>query len=350
MHDESVRQARLESHLLLTPAATVVEAARHMAATQAQELWGGRFALASRTVGAPSAADVNAEFDRGHIVRTWPMRGTLHIVAAEDVAWMLSVTSERVFRSAAARHRELGLDADDFARAERIARRVLAQGGLRRADLLAAFEADGLATDGQRGYHLILALALRGVGHWGATVQREGRTTEQRFTLNDALSAAPMPEDPVAEFFRRYLRGHAPASIADFAWWTGVPITVARAAAAAFRDDASSVADDVRFAADGSLFTESADADVDGLGPAVVRALAPFEEYYISYADRSPVASDTVRAAVGPGRNGMVHPILLRNGVVTGSWTRGGEVRVHDASLDPEDAARAVRAWGEHVG
>lgn len=344
MHDESVRQARLASHLLAVPAASVVDAARHMAATQAQELWGGKYALATRTVGLPSSADVDTAFDRGEIVRTWPMRGTLHILAAEDVSWMLAVSSDRVFRSAAGRHRQLGLDADDFTKAERIVRRVLAHGGLRRADLFDAFRADGLDPAGQRGAHLILGLALRGVAHWGATVPRVGPASEQVFTLNDVLPSSAMPDDPRAELFRRYLVGHAPASIADFAWWSGLPITAARAAAAAVRNIDEPLADDVRLDADGSVF------DRDLISPAALdaRALASFEEYYISYADRSLVASDAVRTAVGPGRNGMVHPVIVRNGVVAGAWTRGGEVRVHDASLDPSDAEAATRAWHTH--
>ncbi len=71
-----------------------------MLATQAQEFWGGRWALAARTRGEPTVRDVDAAFDRGEIVRSWTMRGTIHVIPARDLAWVLSVTGERQFRQA----------------------------------------------------------------------------------------------------------------------------------------------------------------------------------------------------------------------------------------------------------
>src|SRR6187200_2156189 len=101
----TVRRERLRSHRLSAPAPTVAGAASHMLATQAQEFWGGRWAIAARTLGAPTVHDVDAAFDRGEIVRSWTMRGTIHIIAARDLAWVLSVTAERQLKQAAAVHR-----------------------------------------------------------------------------------------------------------------------------------------------------------------------------------------------------------------------------------------------------
>ena len=131
-----VLQRRLESHLLgASRGATLADTARHMMATQAQELWGGKFALSVRTAGAPTAQEVDAAFDGGLLVRTWPFRGTLHIVAATDVEFALTVARDRVVSRATEPHRRaLGLELDDYGRAERIARQALAGGPLSRAD------------------------------------------------------------------------------------------------------------------------------------------------------------------------------------------------------------------------
>ncbi|WP_040166588.1 DNA glycosylase AlkZ-like family protein [Microbacterium gorillae] len=352
MSPDGLRAARLRSHLLTAPAATIVDAARHQCGTQAQELWGGRFALSARVAGAPTARAVDAAFDAGEIVRTWPMRGTLHILAAEDVDWMLSITSARVRRSAAGRHRELELEDDDFSRAEQTLRRVLASGGLRRAHAFAALTADGVETTGQRGAHLLLALAITGVVHWGATVPRPdgAPATEQLLTLNDDLpTQRTVAGDATAELLRRYLQGHAPASIADFAWWAGLPITPARAAAVVARDDESPLADDVLLDLDASGRVVVAEISAADATPDSLLALPTFEEYYISYADRSRVASDDVRAAVGPGRNGMVRAILLRRGEVVGTWTRAGELSVLAPDLASRDAEAALETWRTHA-
>lgn len=49
-------------------------------------------------------------------------------------------------------------------------------------------------------------------------------------------------------------------------------------------------------------------------------ALGAFDEFYISYADRTAVCASENLAAVGPGKNGMVRPVLLVDGRVVGLW------------------------------
>src|SRR5690606_34994219 len=87
MNIARVRSERLRSHRLTAPAETVVDAATHMTATQGQEFWGGRWALAARTKGEPSISDVDAAFASGALVRSWTQRGTMHILPASDLDW-----------------------------------------------------------------------------------------------------------------------------------------------------------------------------------------------------------------------------------------------------------------------
>ena len=56
------------------------------------------------------------------IIRSWPMRGTLHLVAAEDIGWMLELTAARTVQSLTRRYRELGLDDATFEAAPRTSR------------------------------------------------------------------------------------------------------------------------------------------------------------------------------------------------------------------------------------
>ena len=132
-----------------------------MLATQAQEFWGGRWRSRSRTRGAPTVRDVDAAFDRGEIVRSWTMRGTIHIIPARELAWVLSITGERQSRKAALVHRAEGIDAAELARAETPRPRRAAGGnGLARKDMFAVWE-DGRRLDpGPAG----LPPAVRAVG------------------------------------------------------------------------------------------------------------------------------------------------------------------------------------------
>lgn len=329
-----VRSERLRSHRLSAPAATIADAARHMLATQGQEFWGGRWALASRTRGAPSVRDVDAAFDRGEIVRSWTMRGTIHVIAPEDLAWVMSVTGERQRRQAAAVHRAEGIDADEVARAEIAARGALRGGNrLTRKELFAVLDGAGVATAGQRGYHLLTNLSMSAVVCQGPVVPREGGPTrEQHIVLTeDWIRESSSPADPLAEFFVRYIASHGPSGARDFAWWSGLPLGTARAAAEAAADRLAVIADEPE-----SQYVVAGPAPRRNAKAPDVLALPPFEEYYLSYADRTVPCAPEFLKAVGPSMNGIVRPILVARGEIVGVWTHSVAVGRHADDPVPE--------------
>jgi hypothetical protein len=334
MNHADLRHERLRSHRLSAPAATVLEAASHMLATQAQEFWGGRWAIAARTRGRTTVRDVDAAFDRGEIVRSWTQRGTIHLIPARDLAWVLSVTGERQARQLAAVRRAEAIDDEELARAERIARTALGGGNrLTRKDLFAAFESGGVSTARQRGYHLLVALSLRTVICQGPVVPRPGAPTrEQYFVLTEEwVTDAASPADPVAEMFFRYIASHGPAGARDFAWWTGLPLGISRAAAERASDRLVVVEDSPEplYIAAGPRPRRSASA------PAVL-ALPPFEEYYLSYVDRTVPCAPEFLASIGPSMNGIVRPILIARGEAIGVWTHSIAVARHADEPVPE--------------
>ncbi|WP_300266349.1 winged helix DNA-binding domain-containing protein [Microbacterium sp.] len=316
MDAQSLRDARLRSHRLTAPARSVADAARHLLAVQAQEFWAGRWALAARTTGSPTLRGVDRLFNRGALVRSWTQRGTLHIVPAEDVAWILRATGERQLHAATPRYRELGLNADVLATVERaVVGALRGSNRLTRAELFAVLETAGIETRAQRGLHAIQNLALRGIICQGPVVARpDGASRDQQFVLTDEhITASAAPANPTTELFVRYVTGHGPASPRDFAWWAGLTLGAARGAAEASVDD--SRVDRV----DDELFQARVRPRRRADAPRVI-ALGPFEEYYISYDDRTIVCPAQHLGAVGPGKNGMVRAIILRDGVVIGVW------------------------------
>ncbi|MGL4255200.1 MAG: winged helix DNA-binding domain-containing protein [Microbacterium sp.] len=333
MDAASVRHERLRSHRLTAPAATVAEAASHMLATQGQEFWGGRWALASRTRGRATVRDVDAAFDRGEIVRSWTMRGTIHVIPAQDLAWVLSLTGERQARQAASVRRAEAIDDAELARAEALTRAALAGGNrLTRKELFAVLEAGGVSTARQRGYHLLVALSLRGVVCQGPVVAREGGPTrEQHIVLTEEwVTDAASPADPLAEFFFRYIASHGPAGARDFAWWSGLPLGVSRDAAQRASDRLTVVADEPE-----PQYVAAPAPRLSRAAPPVL-ALPPFEEYYLSYADRSVPCAPEFLSAIGPSMNGIVHPIIVARGEVVGVWTHSVAVGRHADDPIPE--------------
>lgn len=318
MTTSRLRDDRLRAHRLSAPAATVAEAAGHMLAVQSQDFTAGRWALAVRTRGEPVVRDVDAVFDAGHLVRAWTMRGTLHTIAARDLGWVLSVTAPRQRRQAAGRRRDLGIDEAVVERAIAAVVPWLRDGGRTRAQMFEAFTAAGIDPSGQRGVHLLSELTLRGLLCQGPVVARDGVTREQLFVLVDEhIREHDRPDDPLGEFFVRYVQGHGPATVADFAWWSGLTLGQARDARARAGDRVVEV-DDGLFATP-SRPRRSATASVI--------ALPAFDEYYLSYADRTAVCAPERCAAVGPGKNGMVRATLVTEGRVVGCWSHAVAAR-----------------------
>src|SRR4051812_3593105 len=89
--------------------ARAADVVRWMLALQAQDLPGAKWSVGLRAPGS-TVADVDSAFNRGEVIRSWPMRGTLHLVPAQDIGWMLELTAPRTLRALTARHRELGID------------------------------------------------------------------------------------------------------------------------------------------------------------------------------------------------------------------------------------------------
>ena len=79
---------------------TPADVARWMLALQSQDLPGARWSVGLRLPGSTDS-DVADALATGSIVRSWPMRGTLHIVAPEDLGWMLDIAAPRLATTAA---------------------------------------------------------------------------------------------------------------------------------------------------------------------------------------------------------------------------------------------------------
>jgi hypothetical protein len=296
------------------------EVVRGMLAMQAQDYAGALWSIGVRTASG-TRRSVEAVHEKGAFVRSWPMRGTLHLVAADDLPWMLSLTGERMVRAAEGRRRQLELDASQFDRAERIARERMADGATNsRTELFAAWEQSGLPTTGQRGVHLLAQLAQTGV--IVLVGQHEWALLEHRVP-NPRLPDRP---EALREFALRYFRSHGPATERDFAWWSSLTLTEARAGIAAAREQL----DELEL--DGTRYYLR-----PGLEPAAaaVRLLPGFDEYLLGYSDRSAPLSGADSAVIVPGGNGMFLSTIVRNGEVVGSWRRTQRAKKLQLTLEP---------------
>ena len=333
--------------------------ARRLLALQGQDFAAGCWALALRTTGA-TLNDVLTALDAGRIIRSWPMRGTLHFVPPEDLRWMLSVTMDRMVASLGRRQQQLSLEAADFAHAADVATAALAGGrSLSRAELSERWEAAGIATTGQRGYHLIYFLAQTGLLCWGPVVRSGNGNPTQALVLLDEWAPAPPalePDEAVARFLLRYLAGHGPATVRDFVWWTKGTMAGAKTAMAVLGDALTTVeADGVEYLVTTELAERAAGSPATRTETDAVHLLPAFDEYLLGYQNRAPILDDEHAELIVPGNNGVFQPIIVAGGRIVGTWRREGTTVV-PLPFAPLSTARqsrlqkAARAYTRYAG
>lgn len=324
----------LGQRLVGPPLADPVAVVRHLAAVQAQDEAGALLSVALRCGGTRDA--VRAAFDAGGLARSWPMRGTLHTVLAEDLPWMLDLMTSRPRAAAAKRRPQLGLGEDDVVRARGLAEAVLAGTALTRAELLAVWDAAGLATTGGRGYHLVVELAQRGVLCLGPY-----RGTDQAFALVAEHVPAPRrlePDEALAELALRFFAGHGPATAADLARWASLPLGQVRRGIAAVRDRLAAVEVD---GTEYLLPAETLDSfgDLRATARRAVLLVPGFDELILGYADRTMTLAAEHADRVVPGGNGVFRPTLVVDGRAVAVWRSAGTGRNRRLEVDPFDGA-----------
>ena len=341
---EIVRRRLRAQRLSGDPFATPAEAVAWSGAVQAQEYGEALWSVGMR-VRDVTAADVEAACDRGAILRTHVMRPTWHFVVAADLRWLLRLTGPRVQAKSAGRRRELGLDDATLSRCHGVLAAVLADGEPRtRRELGIALEAAGIDGTGQRLPHALADAELAGVI---ASGPRRGKQ-HTYLLLDGRVPAAPerSRDEDVAELARRYFTSHGPATLRDFAWWSGLTMGDGRAGVAALGRELVGEED-----SDGTLWISAA-APAPARGSArrpTAFMLGTFDELTVAHRDLRNVRAD------GSATNDLLSRPIVFDGVTAGGWTRRlarGEVAIEVVLQSPLDARQdaALRTAADRFG
>lgn len=282
---------------------------RRMGCIQAQDFAGAKWALAGRIPGA-TEADIDRAFQEGTILRTHVLRPTWHFIAPADIRWMLRLSAPKIRALSQGLHRKLGIDAAALRRSKIVIGKALAGGQqLTRAQLSAHLKKARINTDDIRlGFYLMEA-EVDGLICSGG---REGK----QFTyalLEERVPAAPMldKDASIGELAARYFTTRGPATVYDFAWWSGLTVTQAQRGLEMNKH---------RF--DHTIARGQAYWFPAGLEPARRRPsvflLPAFDEYTVAYRDRADILPHDVKAQTFHG----LKPVLLVNGQVAGTWKR----------------------------
>lgn len=318
-----------------------------LGALQAQDYPGALWSIGLRLPHA-TQKDVEQAIAAREIVRTWPIRGTLHFVAAADVHWMRELLTPHIIARSALRQRQLELNAAVFARCEKIFLKALSGGSqLTREQMFSLLEKARITTADQRGYHILWRLAQEGLLCFGSHAGKQ-----PTFTLLEEWIPAGRQMDrdaSLAELARRYFTSHGPATLQDFIAWSALATTDARHAI---------------HLATSQLVEEKAGDKTYWLSSGALPAprksstaylLPGFDEYVLGYRDRSPSLDPHHAGKVSPSANGVFISTVVIDGKVLGIWKRTAKAK--SVSITPTPftkfsaaAKRAIQAAAQRYG
>jgi hypothetical protein len=318
-------------------------------AVQAQDYRGALWGVAQRTWGAREA-DVELAIAEREIIRTWPMRGTLHFVAADDVRWMLDLLAPRIIRRHAARlEREFELDAATLTRCRKVLTRALeGNGPVTRGEIYQALEARSISPSRQRGVHILGRLAQEGFICFGPRAGKQSTFVLLDEWLPDVRGL--LREEGLAELALRYFTGHGPATLNDFCWWSGLSLTEARAGLhlverRLLRDTIG----------DRQLWHVPSERRARRTVPRNAHLLPPFDEYLVGYQDRTGVLNPAYAGRL----QALLSPVVEVEGHIAGTWKRSLVKGKAELSLTPfrrwsvsarRMIADAAGQYGEYLG
>jgi hypothetical protein len=313
--DELVVAERLERNRLLTGsgASSAAEVVGGLCGVQAQELPAARLAIRARSTGLTDAGVESERVEDRSILRTWAMRGTLHLVALDDWEWLRSLTAPTSIRSNARRSAQLGLDEETYGRALQATQRALAGGAqLSRAEWKDALAGRGIDASGQRAPYLLARASAEGLICEGP--MRGGKPT---YVLLDEWLSRRLPapadrRDALNRLVHRYLEAYGPAAPEDLAAWSGLALTECREAFLAAEPGLVEVAAGPR-----SLW--STESRSPGSGSSCVRLLPAFDAFLLGYRDRELHLDPRHTRKVNAG-GGIVKPVVLVDGSAEGTW------------------------------
>ncbi|HSF81436.1 MAG TPA: winged helix DNA-binding domain-containing protein [Anaerolineales bacterium] len=291
---------------------------------QAQDYRWARWSLGLRTEGCTDEQVLQAIAER-QIVRTWMFRGTLHFVAAADLFWLTALLAPGITRRNERRYRQLGLDNSAFSKSQQVLRRALEiSSSLTRAEIKKHFEMKGVPAEGQQVPYLLQRAALEGLICQG--IPHGGEPT---YTLiSDWIGTGEMLDraEAMAALARRYFASHGPATLQDFAWWSGLTAREARQAI-------ESVPEIVPVEVDGIQYWATSDPPT--ASPTESSALLPaFDEYLLGYQERSVVLDPAYAKRVNAG-GGMLKPTVMVNGEIVAIWSHTEKQHALQVSIQP---------------
>ena len=312
MNFNEISNVRLVNQQVFHPVyKSVKDVVEKMAALQAQDFNMSKWAIGTRLSNSTVKA-IESAFNKAEILRTHLLRPTWHIVSSEDIYWITKLTAPQIKSALKSRQKELELTESVIKKSYKVIADSLEKGKhLTREELVKELEKSKIKTSNNRASHIFLMAELEGLVCSGIISGKKQTYAllEKRVPGKKIL----YKDEALAELAGRYFSTRGPATLQDFAWWSGLSISDSKNALEMIRKDfISETINSKTFWFKDSFPASNGENDTVHLLPA-------YDEFVISYKDRSP-AVDQGNIIKAVSNNGIFRPVIIHNGKVTGIW------------------------------
>jgi hypothetical protein len=227
---------------------------------------------------------------------------------------LLALTAPRVHAVNAYMYRQLELDVALLKRSNAVLRKSVRGGRqVTRDELQNALRSAGIAASGLRLGCILMAAELDGIICSGA---RRGKEFTYALLDERAPNAKILKrEEALAELARRYFESRGPATVHDFAKWSGLTVSDAQRGLEAVKGQL----EHEMVCNQAYWFPTSRLPKKDALP--MIHLLSIYDEYVSSYKDRTAIGDAGIAARLKAMGNDLTY-IIVVNGQIVGTWKR----------------------------
>lgn len=306
-------------HLAGQNSANFITISQDICGVQAQMMSAAEMQLWARRHDLARAAIQSALWKKRSLVKTYGMRGTLHLLPAADFSMYINALKSSVIESTRRIMARFGITAKEIEGLHEAALEVLRAGPLTKGELIARVKPQvsrKLRALMTQFWNIFRSAFTEGLLCYGP----ESGKTAVFIRVDQWLPRQKeIPELEAQQMLlRRYLRAYGPATLQDFSKWTGLRMSEAKAVWATMQDEFIEVSIEGETA-----FLLRDDHDqlaISSHDGHILRLLPHFDPYLLAHADKNHLVSSFHYKRVYRNQ-GWISPVILLDGRVIGVWS-----------------------------
>lgn len=295
-----------------------------LVAVQGQDYAASKWAIGLR---APylKEEDIESAFLDKKIIRSWPLRGTLHVVCSKDIYWLLDLLGPPTVSKYAAHYKKIELDPKVLKKCYSILSKNLSNWNfLTRKEISSILEKSGIITNTTRLSHILQRAGLEGLVCFGPRKDKEFTYALIEEWIPKIKRVKKPKEEALYEITKRYFDTRAPATMADFVWWSGLTVKDAKVGIESLGSKLTN------FRKEDQIYYLPKKMDIVNKDKDTLFLLPAFDEFLLAYTDRKDCMDPPTKKLLTPADD-LFRPILVMNGWVSGIWQR--ELKKDDVIL-----------------